>query len=84
MRSTTRPARYLRLVHGEENASILSQADFAWEVLRRRADYHAGPVPTRRAIDTPAGKRVTLIECAPLAHRSWGLLFRRGSTPRCA
>jgi hypothetical protein len=77
MGSTTRSVGHLRLVEWQTNASLWSQSDFAWEILRRRADYHAGPPPARRTIGAPAQKPVTLIECTPPTDRSWGLLFRR-------
>lgn len=83
MGNETRPFDHLRLVKAQTHASALSQPDFAWEILRRRADYHAGPATARQVIGKTEGQRVTLIEGAPPADRSWGLLFRgRAATLR--
>ena len=79
MRNETRTATHLRPVQVQTHASPLSQSDFAWEILRRRADYHAGPAPGRTDIGETGGKQVTLIEGVPPADRSWGLLFRGGA-----
>ena len=76
MGNETRSSEHLRLVQTQPRASALSQPDFAWEILRRRADYHARPATGRRVIGETGGKWVTLIEGAPPADRSWGLLFR--------
>jgi hypothetical protein len=80
MSSRTRLTGLLRMVQGHADASKLSQSDFAWEILRRRADYHGGPPPYRRAIGRPGGQPVTLIECSRPVAPSWGLRFRRKST----
>lgn len=83
MESVTPLADYFRLVGKQTSIPITSQPDFAWEVLRRRADYHPGPKPARRTEGSRTGQPVTLLECSPTADRSWGLLFRRGSaSPR--
>jgi hypothetical protein len=84
MGSDTRPSDHLRLVQAQTHASALSQSDFAWEILRRRADYQAGPAPSRWTIGKTGGERVTLIEGTPPADRSWGLLFRGGPATRSA
>lgn len=81
MGSKVNPGKIFRPVAAQTSAPILSQADFAWEILRRRADYHPGPVPVRRAIGATGGSPVTLIESDPPPGRSRGLLFRRGSGP---
>lgn len=83
MGSKVKPETYFRPVAAQTGTPILSQADFAWEILRRRADYQPGPVPVRRAIGATGGRRVTLIACDPPPDRSWGLLFRGGSSPTC-
>jgi hypothetical protein len=79
MGSKAKLGKHFRLVEAQSGKPILSQADFAWEILRRRADYQPGPVPVRRAIGAAGGRPVTLIECDPPPDRSWGLLFRGGS-----
>lgn len=84
MGSKAKAGNIFRPVAVPTSTPILSQADFVWEILRRRTDYQCGPMPVRRTIGTGWGKPVTLIECDPPPDRSWGLLFRGGSVPACA
>jgi hypothetical protein len=79
MGTKAQSGNYFRLVEAQPSTPISSPADFAWEILRRRADYHPGPLPVRRAIGVTGSRPVTLIECAPPPDPSWGLLFRGGS-----
>lgn len=81
MGSKAKSGKHFRLIEAHTGTPILSLADFAWEILRRRADYQSGPVPVRRAIGATGGRRVTLIACDPPPDRSWGLLFRGGPGP---
>lgn len=69
----------LRIVDERTSLSALSQPDFAWEILRRKAGYHAGCAAARQVLAATGGHAVTLIEGAPPDSRSWGLLFRGGS-----
>lgn len=78
MENKTRAANF-HLVRTQMDMPPLNESDFAWEIIRRRADYHAGPAPTRRVIGAHSEKPVILIECAQPTNRSWGLLFRKGS-----
>lgn len=79
MMGRTAQSGYFRIVDERTSLSALSQPDFAWEILRRKAGYHAGCEAARQVLAASGGHAVTLIEGAPPDSRSWGLLFRRGS-----
>ena len=76
MRSATQSAGYFRLVGVRTDPPALDPAAFAWEILRRRADYLAEPAPLRRVISAHGRQPVILIECVRTTDHSWGLLFR--------
>lgn len=65
-----------------DQASLSQSACFAWEIIRRRADYRLDSRATRTPLVGAGGWPVELIVPRDLSN-AFGLLFRGRSEPAC-